>query len=106
MALIRERSPVYFADRIKAPLLIVQGANDPRVKQAESDQMVAAMERGGIPVTYLLFPDEGHGLVRPANRLAFFARAEEFLARHLGGRCEPIREDESAGTSMQVVREG
>ena len=106
MALIRERSPVYFADRIKAPLLIVQGANDPRVKQAESDQMVAAMERGGIPVTYLLFPDEGHGLVRPANRLAFFARAEAFLARYLGGRCEPIREAESAGTSMQVVREG
>lgn len=106
MALIRERSPVHFADRIKAPLLIVQGANDPRVKQAESDQMVAAMERGGIPVTYLLFPDEGHGLVRPANRLAFFARAETFLARHLGGRCEPIREAESAGTTMQVVREG
>lgn len=106
MALIRERSPVYFADRIKAPLLIVQGANDPRVKKDESDQMVAAMERGGIPVTYLLFPDEGHGLVRPANRLAFFARAETFLARHLGGRCEPIREAESSGTSMQVVREG
>ncbi|CAO4177787.1 S9 family peptidase [Methylorubrum populi] len=106
MALIRERSPVYFAERIRAPLLIVQGANDPRVKQAESDQMVAAMEKGGIPVTYLLFPDEGHGLVRPANRLAFFARAEVFLSHHLGGRCEPMREAESAGTSMQVVREG
>ena len=106
MALIRKRSPVFFADRIKAPLMIVQGANDPRVKQAESDQMVAALERGGIPVTYLLYPDEGHGLVRPANRLAFFARAEAFLERHLGGRCEPIREGEAAGSSVQVVREG
>ncbi|WP_342152167.1 S9 family peptidase [Methylorubrum sp. SB2] len=106
MALIRERSPVYFADRIRAPLMIVQGANDPRVKQAESDQMVAALDASGVPVTYLLYPDEGHGLVRPDNRLAFFARAEGFLARHLGGRCEPIREGEAAGSSVQVVREG
>jgi dipeptidyl aminopeptidase/acylaminoacyl peptidase len=106
MTLIRERSPVYFADRIRAPLMIVQGANDPRVKQAESDQMIAALERGGIPVTYLLYPDEGHGLVRPANRLAFFARAEAFLARHLGGLCEPIQESEATGSSVQVLREG
>ena len=106
MALIRERSPVYFADRIRAPLMIVQGANDPRVKQAESDQMVAALDASGVPVTYLLYPDEGHGLVRPENRLAFFARAEAFLARHLGGKCEPIREGEAAGSSVQVVREG
>ncbi len=97
---------VYFADRIRAPLMIVQGANDPRVKQAESDQMVAALDASGVPVTYLLYPDEGHGLVRPDNRLAFFARAEAFLARHLGGRCEPIREGEAAGSSVQVVREG
>ena len=105
-ALIRERSPVHHAERIRVPLMIVQGANDPRVKQAESDQMAEAMTRGGIPVTYLLFPDEGHGLVRPENRLAFFIRAEAFLARHLGGRCEPVREGEAAGNSMQVVREG
>lgn len=106
MALIRERSPVYFADRIRAPLMIVQGANDPRVRQAESDQMVAALDASGVPVTYLLYPDEGHGLVRPENRLAFFARAETFLARHLGGRCEPIRDREAAGSSVQVLREG
>ena len=105
MALIRERSPVYAADRIRVPLLIAQGANDPRVKQAESDQMVAAMAENGVPVTYLLFPDEGHGLVRPENRLAFHERAEAFLARHLGGRAEPEQPDEFAGTSLEVVRD-
>lgn len=103
--LLRERSPVYAADRIRAPLLIAHGANDPRVRQAESDQMVAAMEANGIPVTYLLFPDEGHGVVRPANRLAFFAKAEAFLARHLGGRAEPTGEADLACSSMQVMLE-
>lgn len=106
LALLRERSPVFRADRIRAPLLIAQGANDPRVRQDESDQMVAALEAKGIPVTYLLFPDEGHGFVRPDNRLAFFAAAEAFLARHLGGRAEPLGEDEATGTRMQVMREG
>ena len=106
LRLIRERSPVYAAGRIRSPLLIVQGANDPRVRQAESDQMVAAMEANGVPVTYLLFPDEGHGFVRAENRLAFTAMAEALLARHLGGRAEPMREEETAGTSMQVLRAG
>ncbi|GJE17534.1 alpha/beta hydrolase family protein [Methylobacterium marchantiae] len=106
LALLRERSPVFMADRIRSPLLIAQGANDPRVRQDESDQMVAAMEAKGIPVTYLLFPDEGHGFVRPDNRLAFFAAAEAFLARHLGGRAEPLEADEAPGTSMKVMREG
>ncbi|WP_232630445.1 S9 family peptidase [Methylobacterium sp. Leaf118] len=104
-AQIRERSPVHHAHRIRVPLMIVQGANDPRVRQAESDQMAAAMAKGGVPVTYLLFPDEGHGLVRPDNRLAFFIRAETFLARHLGGRCEPVREGEAAESSLLVVRD-
>jgi dipeptidyl aminopeptidase/acylaminoacyl peptidase len=85
-----ERSPLSQVDRIKRPLLIGQGANDPRVKQAESDQIVKAMEAKKIPVTYVLFPDEGHGFVRPPNNLAFFAVTEAFLAKHLGGRYEAI----------------
>jgi dipeptidyl aminopeptidase/acylaminoacyl peptidase len=85
-----ERSPLSRVDQIRRPLLIAQGANDPRVKQAESDQIVSAMQSRDIPVTYVLYPDEGHGFVRPVNRLSFYAIAEAFLARHLGGRCEPI----------------
>jgi dipeptidyl aminopeptidase/acylaminoacyl peptidase len=87
---LRSRSPLFKADRIKVPLLIAQGANDPRVKQAESEQIVQAMRQAGKPVEYLLFPDEGHGFARPENRLKFFAAAEAFLAKHLGGgRVEP-----------------
>ncbi len=87
---LRQRSPLTHAGQIKRPLLIGQGANDPRVKQAESDQIVSAMQAKHIPVTYVLFPDEGHGFARPENRLAFFAVAEQFLAQHLAGRSEPI----------------
>jgi len=87
------RSPLTYVDRIRKPLLIGQGANDPRVKQSESDQIVQKMQAKNIPVTYVLFPDEGHGFVRPENRLAFFAVAEVFLAQHLGGRYEPIGDD-------------
>ena len=87
---LRSRSPLFKADRIKTPLLIAQGANDPRVKQAESEQIVQAMRQAGKPVEYLLFADEGHGFARPENRLKFFAAAEAFLAKHLGGgRVEP-----------------
>ena len=85
---LRSRSPLFKADRIKIPLLIAQGANDPRVKQAESEQIVEALRKGGKPVEYLLFPDEGHGFARPENRLKFFAAAEAFLAKYLGGRAE------------------
>jgi dipeptidyl aminopeptidase/acylaminoacyl peptidase len=85
---LKERSPLYLADKIKVPLLIGQGANDPRVKQAESDQIVTAMRKEGKTVEYVIYTDEGHGFVRPENRLHFFARAEAFLARHLGGRAE------------------
>jgi dienelactone hydrolase len=77
-------------DRIQRPLLIGQGKHDPRVKQAESDQIVAAMNEKKIPVTYVLFQDEGHGFARPENRFAFYAVAEAFLSEHLGGRYEPI----------------
>ena len=82
------RSPLSRARDIRIPLLIAQGANDPRVKQAESEQIVAALTEAGIEHEYLLFPDEGHGFAKPENRLRFYAAAEKFLARHLGGRSE------------------
>ena len=87
---LESRSPLFFVDKIKKPLLIGQGANDPRVKKAEADQIVKAMEEKKIPVTYVLFHDEGHGFARPENRFAFYAVTEAFLAEHLGGRFEPI----------------
>jgi dipeptidyl aminopeptidase/acylaminoacyl peptidase len=80
------RSPLSRAADIRIPLLIAQGANDPRVKQAESEQIVAALEAAGIDHEYMLFPDEGHGFAKPENRLKFYAAAERFLAKHLGGR--------------------
>jgi dipeptidyl aminopeptidase/acylaminoacyl peptidase len=83
------RSPLSKASSISIPLLIAQGANDPRVKQDESEQIVAALREAGIEHEYLLFSDEGHGFAKPENRLRFYARAEAFLARHLGGRSEP-----------------
>jgi dipeptidyl aminopeptidase/acylaminoacyl peptidase len=82
------RSPLSRVSSIRIPLLIAQGANDPRVKQAESEQIVAALREAGIDHEYLLFPDEGHGFAKPDNRLRFYAAAERFLARHLGGRAE------------------
>jgi len=103
-ALLRERSPLFFADRIKKPLLIGHGANDPRVKQAESDQIVKAMQEKNIPVTYVVFPDEGHGFARPENSIAFFAVTENFLQGCLGGRAEPI--GEALRPSTAQVRAG
>jgi dipeptidyl aminopeptidase/acylaminoacyl peptidase len=82
------RSPLSRADQISIPLLIAQGANDPRVKQAESEQIVAALKEAGIEHEYMLFPDEGHGFAKPENRMIFYAAAEKFLAHHLGGRAE------------------
>ena len=85
---LKSRSPLFKADQIKIPMLIAQGANDPRVKQAESEQIVAAMKSKGIDYEYMLFPDEGHGFAKPENRIKFYAAAEKFLAQHLGGRYE------------------
>jgi len=96
--LLMERSPLNKVENIKKPLLIAQGANDPRVKQAEADQIVAAMQQKNIPVTYVLFPDEGHGFARPENRTAFYAVVEEFLAKQLGGRFQPIGDDFSGSS--------
>jgi dipeptidyl aminopeptidase/acylaminoacyl peptidase len=99
--LLTERSPLTHVAKISKPLLIGQGANDPRVKQAESDQIVKAMQDKKIPVTYVLFPDEGHGFARPENSKAFFAVTEGFLAQCLGGRAQPIGSD-FAGSSISV----
>lgn len=91
---MEKRSPLFQIEKIKAPLLIGQGANDPRVKKQESDQMVAAMRKAGKQVEYIVFPDEGHGFSRPENSRRFYAAAEQFLATHLGGRFEPSAESE------------
>ncbi len=90
---LMSRSPISYVDKIERPLLIAHGANDPRVKQNESFQIVEAMQERGVPVTYVLYPDEGHGFVRPENRLSFYAVTEAFLAENLGGRFEPIGDD-------------
>ena len=100
-AFLKSRSPLTYADRIRRPLLIGQGANDPRVKQAESDQIVQAMQAKNIPVTYVLYPDEGHGFARPENNLDFYGRVEEFLAKHLGGRAEPWKKIEGATAELR-----
>ncbi len=106
-ALLTERSPLTYVDQIQRPLLIGQGANDPRCKQAESDQIVQAMQEKGIPVTYVLYPDEGHGFARPENNLSFFAVAEAFLSECLGGRFEPIGDDfEGSSITVPVGAEG
>jgi dipeptidyl aminopeptidase/acylaminoacyl peptidase len=102
-ALLKEHSPLTHVDAIRSPLLIGQGANDPRVKQAESDQIVNAMISRNIPVTYVLFPDEGHGFARPENNLSFAAVAEAFLASRLEGRFEDIGND-FTGSSIQVLK--
>jgi dipeptidyl aminopeptidase/acylaminoacyl peptidase len=91
---LKAESPLFKADQIKAPLLIGQGANDPRVNKAESDQIVAAMRKNNQPVEYYVFPDEGHGFARPVNNMAFNAATENFLAKYLGGRSEPLTQDE------------
>lgn len=81
-------SPLFHVDKIKAPLLIGQGANDPRVKRAEADRIAFSMKEKGIPVEYVLYPDEGHGFARPENRIDFNGRVELFLQKHLGGRAQ------------------
>ena len=95
-------SPLSHVAKIERPLLIGQGANDPRVKQAESDQIVKAMQAKGLPVSYVLFPDEGHGFARPETMLAFVAVAEAFLSAHLGGSDQPMTSDDFAGSSIPI----
>lgn len=102
VARMMAQSPITRVDRINKPLLIGQGANDPRVVKAESDQIVNAMKAKGLPVTYVNYPDEGHGFARPQNRLSFFAISEGFLGQCLGGRTEPFGDD-LQGSSLQVL---
>ena len=97
-------SPLYHVDKIVAPLLIGQGANDPRVKQAEADQIAFGMARKQIPVEYVLYPDEGHGWARPANRIDFNGRTEDFLAKHLGGRAEAFEAPEGATATFPLLK--
>jgi dipeptidyl aminopeptidase/acylaminoacyl peptidase len=101
--LIHEASPLYRADKITKPLLIGQGANDPRVNVKESEQIVEAIDKNHGKVTYVLYPDEGHGFARPENRIDFNARAEKFLGSCLGGRVEPMTGEKMPG-STAVVR--
>ncbi len=89
---LRSISPLFKVDRIEIPILIAQGANDVRVKCSESEQIVDELRKKGIDYEYLLFEDEGHGFVKPENKLEFYAAAEEFLAEHLGGRYQPVGE--------------
>jgi dipeptidyl aminopeptidase/acylaminoacyl peptidase len=98
---LQERSPLNRVDRIVRPLLIGQGANDVRVKPSESDQIVAAMKERGVPVTYVFYSDEGHGFGRVENRRSFTAVVEAFLAKHLGGRLEPVGDD-FAGSTIDI----
>jgi dipeptidyl aminopeptidase/acylaminoacyl peptidase len=100
-AFLAAQSPLSRAADIRVPLLIGQGANDPRVRRAESDQIVAVMRQNGIPVTYVLFDDEGHGFANPANSIRFFAAAETFLGEALGGRVEPPNADEEIGPYLR-----
>ena len=93
-------SPLTHVDQIQRPLIIAQGANDPRVKISESNQIVEAMQARDLPVTYIVFPDEGHGMDRPENMMAFNAITEEFLAKHLGGKAEPVGETVAQSTAQ------
>ncbi len=102
LKMLKAASPLYKAQEIVKPLLIAQGANDPRVKQSESDQIVGAMKDAGIPVTYVLYPDEGHGFAKPANNIAFTAITENFLSSCIGGRAEPIGDDLEPSTAEIV----
>ena len=101
-AALLERSPITYVDNIKKPLLIAQGANDPRVKKAESDQIVAAMQEKKIPVTYILYPDEGHGWARPENNKSSNAIIEYFFHHNLGGIFEPFNKSDFDKSSMHI----
>ncbi|AEI89484.1 S9 family peptidase [Candidatus Midichloria mitochondrii] len=99
---LRARSPINFVDNISKPLLIGQGANDPRVKRSESDQIVNLMNQKGIPVTYILYTEEGHGFAKPENRMSFYALTELFLNQHLGGQFEEFGTD-LKGANFEIL---
>lgn len=100
--LLKDRSPLYQADKIKKPLLIAQGENDPRVKKEQSDKIVETLQGKGIPVIYLLYRQEGHGFAQPENNISFTAIAESFLGKCLGGRIAPITSAELKGSTVEI----
>ncbi len=102
-AQLEKQSPLNSAGKIKTPLMVVQGANDPRVNRAEADQIVIALRDRGFPVEYLVAPDEGHGFQRPINNLAMFAATEKFLAKYLGGRYEENMPPEVASRLKEIT---
>jgi dipeptidyl aminopeptidase/acylaminoacyl peptidase len=104
--LLRAASPLFSADKIRIPMLIGQGANDPRVNQAEAEQIVAALEKNGQHAVYVVYSDEGHGFARPENRIDFNARAEKFLSEQLGGRFEPLVGDKVPGSTGTIKEVG
>lgn len=103
LAQMKRQSPLYSADKIKTPLMVVQGANDPRVNKRESDQIVVALRDRNYPVEYILAPDEGHGFARPVNNMAMYAAAEKFLAKHLGGRFQETMTPEVAQRLKEIT---
>jgi dipeptidyl aminopeptidase/acylaminoacyl peptidase len=102
-AQLERQSPLNSANKIKAALLVVQGANDPRVNKAESDQIVIALRDRGFPVEYIVAPDEGHGFARPINNMAMLASSEKFLAKHLGGRYQESMKPEVAKRLNEIT---
>jgi dipeptidyl aminopeptidase/acylaminoacyl peptidase len=104
--LLRAASPLFSADKIRIPMLIGQGANDPRVNHAESEQIVDALDKNGQHAVYVVYSDEGHGFARPENRIDFNARAEKFLSEQLGGRYEPLEGDKVPGSTPTVKEVG
>jgi len=102
-AQLLRQSPLTHAEKIKTPLLVVQGANDPRVNKRESDQIVIALRDRGFPVEYLVAPDEGHGFARPVNNMAMFATAEKFLGKHLGGRFQETATPEVTARLKEIT---
>jgi dienelactone hydrolase len=102
-AQLERQSPLNSATRVKTPLLIVHGANDVRINQRESDQIVIALRERGFPVEYLVAPDEGHGFARPVNNLAMFATVEKFLAKYLGGRYQEAMTSEVAQRLKEIT---
>src|ERR1051326_5401388 len=102
-AQLMRQSPLNSAAKIKTPLLVAQGANDPRVNKAEADQIVIALRDRGFPVEYIVAPDEGHGYARPINNLVLFTEAEKFLAKHLGGRSQQEMSPEISARLKEIT---
>jgi dipeptidyl aminopeptidase/acylaminoacyl peptidase len=102
-AQLTRQSPLTYANKIKTPLLVVQGANDPRVNKREADQIVIALRDRGFPVEYLVAPDEGHGFARPVNNMAMLAQSEKFLAKYLGGRYQETMTPEVAKRLAEIT---